>query len=198
MTVHSAKGLEFEYVFIPNLVDRRFPTTERRDPIELPDDLIKEIIPEGDLHLEEERRLFYVAITRAEKLLTLSCAESRYRWGQLTLGEPSRFLDEIDESLIDIPRKAAFGGVGLTDTPAKTGMPPKRNLKSVSSSSSSAFEASDSGSLQTGMKVEHPKFGKGKVIAVEGSGPNKKATVFFNGVGKKSLLLRFAKLKIIG
>jgi len=183
MTIHSAKGLEFPYVYVVGLEENLFPS-------------IQSIATRSDL--EEERRLFYVAITRAEKLLTLSYAESRYRWGQLTLGEPSRFIDEIDESLIDIPHKAAFGGVGLTETTIKTGIPPKRNLKSVSSSSSAAFEASDSGSLQTGMKVEHPKFGKGKVVAVEGSGPNKKATVFFNGVGKKSLLLRFAKLKIIG
>jgi len=183
MTIHSAKGLEFPYVYVVGLEENLFPS-------------IQSIATRSEL--EEERRLFYVAITRAEKLLTLSYAESRYRWGQLTLGEPSRFLDEIDESLIDIPRKASFGGVGLTETPTKSGVPPKRNLKSVTSSSPTTFEASDSGSLQTGMKVEHPKFGKGKVIAVEGSGPNKKATVFFNGVGKKSLLLRFAKLKIIG
>ena len=66
MTVHAAKGLEFKYVFIVNLVDRRFPIDDRKDPIELPDSLIKEIIPEGDIHLQEERRLFYVAMTRAK------------------------------------------------------------------------------------------------------------------------------------
>lgn len=90
-------------------------------------------------------------------------------------------------------------GAGDLFGSSSTNIKPKRNLKSVSTSSSdSSFESSDTGGLQTGMKVEHPKFGKGKVLTVEGNGPNKKATVFFNGVGQKSLLLRFAKLKIIG
>jgi DNA helicase-2/ATP-dependent DNA helicase PcrA len=185
MTIHSAKGLEFPYVYVVGLEENLFPS-------------IQSISTRSDL--EEERRLFYVAITRAETLVTLSFAESRYRWGQFTLTEPSRFLEEIDESLVDMPRRTSknnaqsgnlFGG----NTPAL----PKRNMKSVSSTSSTStsFEESDTAVLQTGMKVEHPKFGKGKVTSVEGSGPNKKATVFFNGVGQKSLLLRFAKLKIL-
>lgn len=183
MTIHSAKGLEFPYVYVVGLEENLFPS-------------IQSISTRTEL--EEERRLFYVAITRAEKHLTLCYAESRYRWGQFTITEPSRFFDEIDDSLIDRPRKVSMGTKDLFGSSAATKVP-KRNLKSLNSSAAeSSFESSDTGGLQNGMKVEHPKFGKGKVMAVEGSGPNKKATVFFNGVGQKSLLLRFAKLKIIG
>ena len=92
MTVHSAKGLEFDYVFIPNLVDKRFPTISRSDPIELPDALVKEILPEGDVHLQEERRLFYVAMTRAKEGVFFSGADD---YGGSRLKKPSRFLYEI-------------------------------------------------------------------------------------------------------
>ena len=92
MTIHGAKGLEFKYVFIVNLVDRKFPTDERKDPIELPEPLIKEIIPEGNIHLEEERRLFYVAMTRAKKGLFFTSA---YDYGGARLKKPSRFLFEL-------------------------------------------------------------------------------------------------------
>jgi len=93
MTVHGAKGLEFKYVFIVNLVDRRFPTIERKENIELPDALIKEIIPEGDIHLQEERRLFYVAITRAKEGVFFTSAEN---YGGQKSKKLSRFLNEIE------------------------------------------------------------------------------------------------------
>ncbi len=92
MTIHSAKGLEFDYVFIPNLVDKRFPTISRSDPIELPDVLVKEMLPEGDVHLQEERRLFYVAMTRAKEGVFFSGADD---YGGSRLKKPSRFLYEI-------------------------------------------------------------------------------------------------------
>jgi DNA helicase-2/ATP-dependent DNA helicase PcrA len=92
MTVHSAKGLEFKYVFLVNLVDRRFPTTERGEPIELPDELVKEIIPEGNIHLQEERRLFYVGMTRAKEGVFFSSAED---YGGARKKKLSRFLDEV-------------------------------------------------------------------------------------------------------
>ncbi len=95
MTVHAAKGLEFKYVFIPNLVDRRFPTNERKEPIELPDELIKEILPEGDIHLQEERRLFYVAMTRAKHGLFLTSADD---YGGARKKKISRFLEELAET----------------------------------------------------------------------------------------------------
>jgi len=185
MTIHSAKGLEFPYVYVVGLEENLFPS-------------IQSISTRSDL--EEERRLFYVAITRAEKQLTLSFAESRYRWGQFTITEPSRFLEEIDDSLIDRPQKVSKGLPFEEKSSSEAKTIPKRNLKSMTAATGgqTSFAESDTTSLQTGMQVEHPKFGKGKVLNVEGSGPNKKATVFFNGVGQKSLLLRFAKLKILG
>ncbi len=93
LTVHASKGLEFKYIFIVNLVDRRFPTIERKEPILLPDELVKEILPKGDIHLEEERRLFYVAMTRAKKGLFFSWGED---YGGLRKKKPSRFLTEIN------------------------------------------------------------------------------------------------------
>jgi len=92
MTAHGAKGLEFKYVFIPNLVDKRFPTIQRRDPIEIPDELVKEILPEGDIHLEEERRLFYVAMTRSRSDIYFSWAPD---YGGVRKKKPSRFLAEL-------------------------------------------------------------------------------------------------------
>jgi DNA helicase II / ATP-dependent DNA helicase PcrA len=187
MTIHAAKGLEFPYVFIVGLEENLFPS-------------IQSISTRAEL--EEERRLFYVALTRAMKKVTLTYAESRYRWGQFTLTEPSRFLEEIDETLIDKPRKAVLNRPAGSPPPRqseRTTVQPHRNLQPIDHVpyDSSNFEASDTTDLMTGMNVEHPKFGKGKVIAVEGNGSNKKATVFFNGIGNKSLLLRFAKLKIV-
>ncbi|MEJ2593696.1 MAG: 3'-5' exonuclease [bacterium] len=190
MTIHAAKGLEFPYVFVVGLEENLFPS-------------IQSISTRAEL--EEERRLFYVAITRAMKKVTLSHAESRYRWGQFTITEPSRFLDEIDEALIDKPRRAKVRPQhGFRTTPS---LPPRPGMKKIGENKASAevenernnthFEASDPAAFQTGMQVEHPKFGKGKVLSVEGQGPNKKATVFFNAIGKKNLLLRFAKLRII-
>jgi DNA helicase II / ATP-dependent DNA helicase PcrA len=188
MTIHAAKGLEFPYVYIVGLEENLFPS-------------IQSISTRADL--EEERRLFYVALTRAMKKVTLSFAESRYRWGQFTITEPSRFLDEIDENLIDKPKKAKFNPMPDFRKSEKVKLDGK--FKSVAEASTigqkneekTNFEASDTAALQTGMRVEHPKFGKGKVIAVEGNGPNKKATVFFSSIGNKNLLLRFAKLKIL-
>jgi DNA helicase-2/ATP-dependent DNA helicase PcrA len=190
MTIHAAKGLEFPFVFIVGLEENLFPS-------------VQSISTRTDL--EEERRLFYVAITRAKKKVTLSYAESRYRWGQFSFSEPSRFLDEIDEALLDIPHKSALKTAPAGNNKPKTDSyyPPsgKRNLKPIGSSTSDTtttdFHPDDTTGLVAGMEVEHPKFGKGKVVAIEGTGPNKKATVFFNSIGNKNLLLRFAKLKIL-
>ena len=185
MTIHAAKGLEFPYVFIVGLEENLFPSMQSVNS--RPD-------------LEEERRLFYVALTRAMKKVTLSYAETRYRYGQLMMGEPSRFLEEVDERYLEIPRKAGISSDRDFRRREKTvfsGRTLKKDLKPVNDGNVSGFEASDIDGLQTGMVVEHSKFGKGKVIAMEGRGPNKKATVFFNSVGQKKLLLRFAKLRII-
>jgi DNA helicase-2/ATP-dependent DNA helicase PcrA len=204
MTIHQAKGLEFPYVFISGLEENLFPS-------------FMAINSRADL--EEERRLFYVAVTRAEKRATLSYAESRYKWGQLTLSEPSRFIDEIDERYVSRPAKAKWNRLGDTEksTQEKQLYPPKTiksipdpvanpttniggNFKKVGSYAKDAqtevpSDNNDFEKIQVGMSVEHNTFGLGKVLSVEGNGPNKKATVLFDSVGQKQLLLRFAKLR---
>ena len=206
MTIHQAKGLEFPYVFIAGLEENLFPS-------------FMSINSRADL--EEERRLFYVAITRAEKRATISYAESRYKWGQLTLSEPSRFIDEIDERYVERPARAKWNRLsedvqpktakpGYTPKPVqpakgpepKPTQPPAGNFKKVGSYQKDAPAPpptsavnDDYEKIHPGMTVEHATFGKGQVTSVEGSGPNKKASVSFDSVGQKQLLLRFAKLK---
>jgi DNA helicase-2/ATP-dependent DNA helicase PcrA len=205
MTLHSAKGLEFPYVYIVGMEENLFPShmalNSRSD-------------------LEEERRLFYVGLTRAEKRVTLSYAESRYKYGSLTLCEPSRFIEEIDPKFLDqVVKLNAKSGFFTEKTPDDFRKPPlptlvPRNLKKINTSGpdttakqpaqqqqpsyqSNNFQPAAVDSIQVGMEVEHQRFGQGKVISMEGSGPNKKATVFFQGIGQKQLLLQFAKLKIV-
>lgn len=188
MTIHAAKGLEFPYVFIVGLEENLFPS-------------VQSISTRSEL--EEERRLFYVALTRAEVKATLSYAESRYRWGQFTITEPSRFLDEVDEKLLDKPHREHFQQSPSSQVSEKKNSTApdlrKRNLKSIDEATTEQadFQSDDLTHLVAGVEIEHPRFGKGKVISVEGLGPNKKAKVYFNVVGEKNLLLRFAKLKIL-
>jgi DNA helicase-2/ATP-dependent DNA helicase PcrA len=194
MTIHAAKGLEFPYVFIVGVEENLFPSLQSIG---------------SRVDLEEERRLFYVAITRAMTKLSVSYATSRYKWGNLTSCEPSRFIEEIDEKYIDFPQKARVSSVfgnkanlNLSNTvkQEKITIFPKGKLIKASEAdqaTSKDFEANDSDEIQNGMEIEHQRFGKGKIINIEGTGSNKKATVFFQQVGQKQLLLKFAKLKII-
>ena len=182
MTIHAAKGLEFPYVFIVGLEENLFPSIQSLGTRE---------------ELEEERRLFYVALTRAEHKVTISYAESRYRWGSLGLAEPSRFIEEIDPAYIETPKKVAVKPSYSSVTTDVTSPLKTRKLVRLTDQSGSPFDASDTDALQNGMWVEHQKFGKGKIIQMEGVGANRKATVYFNAIGNKQLLLRFAKLKII-
>jgi DNA helicase-2/ATP-dependent DNA helicase PcrA len=194
MTIHAAKGLEFPYVYVVGMEENLFPS-------------VLSISSRADL--EEERRLFYVAITRAQQKLTLSHAESRYRWGNLTSNEPSRFLQEIPEKHLEYPQRPAgrkesfFSDDNFSNIlTGKIPVPPKhvnlKNFQKLNSVPSSLPGDNGSGdSIQVGMDVEHERFGKGKVISMEGTGANTKATVFFPGVGNKQLLVRFAKLKVI-
>lgn len=187
MTIHASKGLEFPHVYIVGLEENLFPS-------------IQSISTRSEL--EEERRLFYVALTRAMQTVTLSHAETRYQWGNFTITEPSRFLDEIDDSLIDKPKPVFINPRKVTTSLSESYNSQKRivkrNLKPIPQSNISySDDNSPSDDIQEGMTVEHANFGKGKVVSVEGNGPNKKATVFFDSVGNKNLLLRFAKLKII-
>lgn len=194
MTVHSAKGLEFPYVFVVGLEENLFPSfqsqTTRAD-------------------LEEERRLFYVAVTRARDRLYLSYAENRYRWGELMICEPSRFLEEIDSRFIEKPasnRDRHYQMKAPGSNPEDAAripvlLPQNKKLKPFKQAELMAGNATllspDFNELQTGMEVEHEKFGRGKVISLEGAGSNRKATVFFPQIGQKQLLLKFAKLRII-
>jgi len=189
MTIHMAKGLEFRNVYIVGLEEDLFPS---------------QMMLSSRADLEEERRLFYVAITRAQKHLFLSYALTRYRFGRLKNCEPSRFLDDIDQSFIKVSSKFA----GLESSPpsaqyAKTlvrGM--KKTIGSAPVTKSSGYKApadftpSDTSALQEGMKVEHPKFGFGLVTKMDSTGADRKAKINFDDFGEKTLLLNFAKLKI--
>jgi DNA helicase-2/ATP-dependent DNA helicase PcrA len=211
MTIHSSKGLEFKNVYVVGLEENLFPS---------------QMSLNSRTDLEEERRLFYVAVTRAEKKLTLTYSTSRYRWGTLTNCEPSRFIDEIDARFIEIevvkPAKSTLGEgsfneerrtwtqqrdtftkpkpsmsspSGTATTPAQrpktTSMLPKAHVPTP------GFAPDAANAFQNGMEVEHEKFGFGKIISLEGTLPDVKATVFFQGLGNKQLLLKFAKLRIV-
>jgi len=186
MTVHAAKGLEFPYVFIVGMEENLFPS-------------IQSLSSRADL--EEERRLFYVALTRAEKKVTISFAENRYRWGNLTICEPSRFIDEIDRKYLELPKRVKPVIREKSSTPSPP-VPRNRNLKKISKANQESignieFDADLVDKIFAGIEVEHARFGKGKVVSVEGIGPSKKAAVFFKNVGQKQLLLKYAKLKIL-
>ncbi len=207
MTVHSAKGLEFKNVFMVGLEENLFPAQPRGE---------KNAIES----LEEERRLFYVALTRAEDNAWFSYANQRYRWGNLDFCAPSRFLEELDEKFLDnsnVSRPARASRTVVqsdktqrreynrqsTKTPLK--VPERQNIfnrKLVSLKESGKRQASFTGDdptkIQSGMVVDHQRFGEGKVLRVEGIAPDLKATIFFQKHGHKQLLLKFAKLKIKG
>ena len=242
MTVHAAKGLEFATVFVVGLEENIFPSPLAAVSVR---------------ELEEERRLLYVAITRAEKHCILTNAKNRFRYGKMEFDNPSRFIDEIDASLIEggeeTPEssfgggRSSFGGYGSSSRYGSDGgyggrMPwdrdrsgyrrdyqnskpvasqfmadPKPGFKSVravnavhrimgdtASSSSVALAGSSTskassaaGSLSEGCRIEHQRFGIGKVLKIEGTGENTKATVEFQNAGTKQLLLKFAKFTIL-
>ena len=233
MTIHSAKGLEFKHVHIVGLEENLFPS---------------QLSVNSRTELEEERRLFYVAITRAEQKLTLSMAATRYRWGNLISSQPSRFLEEIDSACLDMPVQKGnalfddvderggwdqFGGGNqnthrspskATGNKSYSGSQSKYSSKSNAATKPSAptngndipkgfkkvghasptptstisdFKADDPSKILVGVYVEHQRFGKGQVIALEGRVPENKATILFEGQGQKQLLLKFAKLRVI-
>ncbi len=202
MTIHSAKGLEFKNVFVVGLEENLFPS---------------QMSLNSRSDLEEERRLFYVAITRAEKKLTLTYATSRYRWGTLTSCEPSRFINEISAKYLELevvkPPKSTLGDDSFDNErrswsqqresfskpkPAATSVMPKTtSILPKAHVPSPGFAPDAASAFQMGMDVEHEKFGFGKIINLEGNLPDVKATVFFQGLGNKQLLLKFAKLRIV-
>jgi DNA helicase-2/ATP-dependent DNA helicase PcrA len=188
MTIHMAKGLEFKNVYIVGLEEDLFPS---------------QMMLSSRAELEEERRLFYVAITRAQQKLFLSYALTRYRFGRLKNCEPSRFLDDIDKRFIKISTR--FGGVDSAPNPNYAKSLVSGIKKTISTQPvqrvaaykpSADFAPSDTKGLLEGMKVEHPKFGFGTVVKLEEVGAERKAKINFTDFGEKTLLLSFAKLKI--
>ena len=199
MTIHMAKGLEFKYVYIVGMEEDLFPS---------------QMMLSSRAELEEERRLFYVAITRAEKRLFLSYALSRYRFGRLKNCEPSRFLEDIDSGFLKMSNKVGGGYQSSPSTSSSGGSQYAKSLvngikKTIASSPSPVqrksataytppadFVPSNTADLKEGMKVEHPKFGFGQVVLMDNSGADRKAKIQFDNFGEKTLLLSFAKLKI--
>tara|TARA_Y100001933_G_scaffold71762_1_gene73333 strand:- start:1626 stop:3908 length:2283 start_codon:yes stop_codon:yes gene_type:complete len=195
MTIHSAKGLEFPYVFIVGMEENLFPS---------------QLSVNSRTELEEERRLFYVALTRAEKAAFLSYAQTRFKFGNITYAEPSRFISEIPLDFIEMPEVRPprnYAGTQLNEInhfARRSPIPPGKKL--VSLERAAKFEKPNAkseaerlnSSVKEGQTVEHLRFGRGKVIKVEGIGPNKKAVISFGKHGQKQILLKFAKLKIVG
>ena len=187
MTIHLAKGLEFNQVYIVGLEEDLFPSalssTTRAD-------------------LEEERRLFYVAITRAKKKVTITYAKTRYRWGKLNDCEPSRFITEIDKKYTSF--SSSYSTVSPTESLKENQnfirfKKPKNKiqLKTLKNNPSVSISNSNYIDIKKGDQIIHNRFGKGKVIATEGEGSDKKAEVEFNTSGVKRILLKFAKYKLI-
>ena len=226
MTVHAAKGLEFDTVFVVGLEEELFPSSMAETPFAI----------------EEERRLFYVAITRAEQRCFLTWVKMRFRYGQMQWGQRSRFVKELDCSCVcaagESPSRRPDAAVHLTrlqksNTPARqtfsskdmypsrtsTNSPSKVTSPAPSSSASTAprrlvsmdnlvnSSSSSTGvplkaatrvaALEPGQRIEHERFGKGTVVRVEGSDDNRKATIAFDNVGEKTLLLKFARFRVL-
>jgi DNA helicase-2/ATP-dependent DNA helicase PcrA len=197
MTIHSSKGLEFPHVFVVGLEENLFPS---------------QMSLNSRSDLEEERRLFYVATTRAENKLTLSYATSRFKFGSLISCEPSRFLDEIDAKYLELDftakpvssnnpffddERSAWSGRNDTFSKPKPPVVKTTSILAKAHVPSAGFTPSDTANLQVGMEVEHERFGFGKVLTLEGNKPDIKATIFFKEIGQKQLLLKFAKLRIL-
>ena len=217
MTIHSAKGLEFPTVFVVGLEEGLFPS---------------QMGTGSPRELEEERRLFYVALTRAERHCYLSYAKSRFRYGKMEFGTASRFLTDIDQKFLSVQgsmraaqrrsvhdevelpwsrRNGSAGGAGMTGMSGLSGQaafsgrsaqpayPSMRRLTPVSHSASRpASPAPDTSGLAPGCTVLHQRFGQGTVERIEGKGDNQKATIRFENAGTKQLLLKFAKLQVVG
>ncbi|MFL1895647.1 ATP-dependent helicase [Aquimarina sp. 2-A2] len=209
MTIHLAKGLEFPYVYIVGMEEDLFPSGMSMNTRS---------------ELEEERRLFYVALTRAEKQAYLTYTQSRYRWGKLVDAEPSRFIEEIDDKFIEyitpidtyrykpLVDNDIFGEVDKSKLRLKkpiSGSPPPahkpseeqlrklRKLRPAGNSASTNDTSMFDENFGPGTEVEHMRFGKGKILKIEGVGQDRKAEINFENGGIKNLLLRFAKLKVL-
>ena len=202
MTIHSAKGLEFKNVFVVGLEENLFPSALSLNSYK---------------ELEEERRLFYVAITRAEEHCYLSFAKSRFKYGKMEFSSPSRFLKDIDAHFLQLPQEEQLArrideGAGRfrreqNERPQLGGKPKvemirptvPRNLTKIGTAmgGKSPTSATLPINVQAGQVIEHERFGIGDVIKIEGTGENSKATVRFRNAGEKQLLLKFARFKVV-
>ncbi len=189
MTIHAAKGLEFPTVFVVGLEENIFPSPMCTDSMRA---------------LEEERRLFYVAITRAEKHCILTCAQNRYRYGKMEYDTPSRFIKDIDSRLLRVDGKDDSSyqrpaGRNQNAHPVATQFmaDPKPRLMPVRRETPMPQSSIGDIGLREGNVIEHQRFGVGTVVKVEGTGENTKATVNFRNAGTKQLLLKFAKYTIV-
>jgi DNA helicase-2/ATP-dependent DNA helicase PcrA len=189
MTIHASKGLEFPCVFLVGLEENIFPSSMSMYDKE---------------DLEEERRLFYVAITRAKEKLWISNANNRYRFGSLVQNDPSRFLDELPAELTDLSltaKQKSRSTVFSKSTPASSAAEiqqkktpaPANFVHTVSAN----FKADAPSSFEQGMRVEHERFGFGTIVSLEGPAANKIAVIDFSGAGSKKIMLNYAKLKIV-
>ncbi|MDH4034980.1 MAG: ATP-binding domain-containing protein [candidate division Zixibacteria bacterium] len=181
LTLHAAKGLEYDSVFIVGLEDGLFPLQRAMD---------------DPMELEEERRLFYVGATRARKRLYLSTASSRFRFGEV-MSIPSRFIKEIPEELID--------AVNLKTLPTRTHRPtPARSLFGDSTTDAAVPEGvhyewdNDHAGLRPGRIVQHPTFGRGKIVGADGFGESLRLEIMFTGIGIKKIMAKYARLKVVG
>ena len=195
MTIHSSKGLEFPHVFLVGMEENLFPS---------------QMVLNSRTELEEERRLFYVAVTRAKNTCTLTYAASRFVWGNLQTSESSRFITEIDDIYLEMENPPRAGGRSLSsgfDKPFTGGLnrslsgssstpTAPKNFKPVSRPSGTSIAGSENLELKVGYMVNHDRFGKGKVTQMVGDGQDKKATIFFPHHGAKTVLLRFANLTV--
>ena len=201
MTVHSAKGLEFDAVFIVGLEEHLFPSDMSGD---------------DERQIEEERRLFYVAMTRARKYLTLLYAKTRFRFGSMDFCDPSRFLKDIDQRYLNMssegfksswsssPSASLFGEessrpVFQRREPQKPVIKPwqQGKFQKVTESMLKDSAPAQSSTLKVGNVIEHERFGIGTVLEVEGSGGDTKAVIRFLNLGEKTLLLKFARYKVL-
>ena len=202
MTIHSAKGLEFKNVFVVGLEENLFPSALSLNSYK---------------ELEEERRLFYVAITRAEEHCYLSFAKSRFKYGKMEFSSPSRFLKDIDAHFLQLPQEEQLArrideGAGRfrreqNERPQLGGKPKvemirptvPRNLTKIGTAmgGKSPTSATLPINVQAGQVIEHERFGIGDVVKIEGTGENSKATVRFRNAGEKQLLLKFARFKVV-
>ncbi len=195
MSVHAAKGLEFKSVFVVGLEENLFPSLKAG---QMPSEQMEAI--------DEERRLFYVAITRAELYLTLTFTKSRYQYGKQKQNRPSRFLSEIAIEHLEsagslsshVPSKSPPSARVRTGVSGNFRKPMSR-VSAMSSAKIANFKPSPSSSIQTGMKVLHQRFGEGKVLSIDGNEDSKVATIFFKSVSnpERKIMLRFAKLQIM-